>query len=187
MSMQTADALDERRALLGEDAASRLVRALDAVVEAAGRLAMALILAMVLVISANVAMRYLFSIGTVAMQELEWHLLVPVAMFGCAYGLRHRAHVRVDLLYERFGPRTRAVVDLLVAVLVTLAAGIVAWLSTGFVVAAWEIGEGSPDPGGLANRWVVKAAVPLGFALIVLQGLAEAIVAAKRLAALGRD
>lgn len=179
MDTDTDAALADRRALLGDDALSRVARAMDLTVEWAGRATMALILAMVLLIAANVVSRYLFSISSVARQELEWHLLVPIAMVGCAYGLRHRSHVRVDVLYDLFGPLTKAWVDLVSAVAITLSCALVAWLSVGFVISAWETGEGSPDPGGLENRFIIKAAVPLGFVLLAMQGAVEAILAMK--------
>src|SRR3546814_3276749 len=73
---------------------------------------MALVFAMVLLITANVILRYFFAIGPVSLQELEWHLMVPIALIGSAYTLRHQGHVRVDIFYEGFGTRTRALVDL---------------------------------------------------------------------------
>lgn len=170
-------------ATYGDDALGRAGRALEAIVEWSGRATMWILLAMVLLIGTNVILRYFFAIGPVALQELEWHLMVPVALIGSAYGLRHDAHVRVDILYDRFGARAKALVNLFSAAGLLVTAALVFYLSLNFVDQAYQIGEGSPDPGGLQNRFLLKAFVPLGFALLGLQALAHLILNAKRLLA----
>ena len=65
----------------------------------------------------NVLLRYAFSIGSVWAQELEWHLLAPLVLFGMTYALHQGEHVRVDVLYARYSPRAQAAVDLLAALL----------------------------------------------------------------------
>lgn len=168
----------------GDDLSGRIGRALEAVVEWAGKLTMWIALAMVVLISTNVILRYLFAIGPVSLQELEWHLMVPVALIGSAYTLRHQGHVRVDIFYEKFGKRTRALIDLCASIGLLVAAIIVFELSLNFVYQAYQIGEGSPDPGGLPHRFLLKAVIPLGFALLAMQAAAHVILHAKRL--LGR-
>lgn len=168
----------------GNDAAGRAGRGLEAIVEWAGLITMWVALGMVLLIATNVILRYLFSIGPVAMQELEWHLMAPVAMIGSSYTLRHHGHVRVDILYDKFRPRTRALVDLLAAAGLLVASLLIIKLSLNFVYQAYQIGEGSPDPGGLPHRSLLKAVMPLGFALLAMQAAAHVILYGKRL--LGR-
>ncbi|MDX1423175.1 MAG: TRAP transporter small permease subunit [Kiloniellales bacterium] len=165
----------------GNDLAGRIGLALEAVVEWAGKLTMWIALAMVLLIATNVIMRYLFSIGPVALQELEWHLMAPVALIGSSYTLRHHSHVRIDIFYEKFGQRTRALVNLLVAISLLVVSLLIFELSLDFVYQAYVIGEGSPDPGGLPHRFLLKAVIPLGFALLAFQALAHAILYTKRL------
>ena len=168
----------------GDNLAGRVARFFEAIVEWTGRLMMLVVLAMVLLIATNVILRYLFAIGPVSLQELEWHLMVPVALIGSAYTLRHHGHVRVDILYDSFGSRTRAVVNLLSSVGLLVTSVLIVWLSLNFVFQAYEIGEGSPDPGGLPYRFVLKALIPLGFGLLALQAVAHIILYANR--ALGR-
>lgn len=168
----------------GDDLAGRIARFLEAIVEWAGRIAMVLVFAMVLLIATNVILRYLFSIGPVSLQELEWHLMVPVALVGCAYTMRHHGHVRVDIFYDGFRARTRAVVNLLAAIGLLVTSVLVARLSLNFVYQAYQIGEGSPDPGGLPHRYLLKAMIPLGFGLLALQAVAHIILYTKRV--LGR-
>ena len=123
----------------------------------------------------NVLLRYLFSVGSVWSQELEWHLLVPLVLFGMSYALRHGEHVRVDIFYGRFSPKNKARVDLLSAVLGIAISVLIIWLSLSYVEQAYAINESSADPGGLPHRFIIKALIPVGFALLLLQSVAAAL------------
>ncbi len=158
--------------------AAGLARAIEALSEWSGRLVAWLLLLMVLVIGYDVAMRYLFQSGAVALQELEWHLFALVFLLGAAYTLKHDGHVRVDVFYQsrRLGPRGRAWVDILGCLFFLIPfCLLVIHASIPFVENAWRLGEGSPDPGGLGHRYLLKAAIPLGFTLLLLQGVAMLI------------
>lgn len=170
-------------AMYGDDAAGRLGRFLEAIVDWSGRVTMWLLLAMVLLIGSNVILRYFFAVGPVALQELEWHLMVPIATIGCAYGLRNDSHVRVDIIYDGLSARTKTIVNLFASVGLLVTAVLVFYLSLNFVNQAYQIGEGSPDPGGLPYRFLLKAFIPIGFALIALQATAHVILHSKRLLA----
>ena len=99
-------------------------------------------------------------------QELEWHLLAPLILFGMRYALLHGEHVRVDVLYaEVSATRNKLLVDLLSALLCIAISVVVIWLSLQYVQQSYVIDERSPDPGGLTHRWVLKALIPIGFAL----------------------
>ena len=89
-----------------------VVSRIEALVEALGALARACVLLLVLLVSFDVLMRYLFDFSPVALQELEWYLISPIALLGIAYTLKHRQDVRVDFLYEKFGVKAKAAVDL---------------------------------------------------------------------------
>jgi len=124
----------------------------------------------------DVAMRYLFRDGSVALQELEWHLFALLILFGAAFTLKHGEHVRVDLLYSspRLSDRHRQIIDLFGNLFFLLPfATMVVWTSIPFAYEAYIHHEISPDPGGLSDRWLPKAAIPIGFALLALQGLAD--------------
>jgi TRAP-type mannitol/chloroaromatic compound transport system permease small subunit len=155
------------------------VQAIDRLVEVIGEATSWIALAIVVLMATNVVLRYLFSIGSVWSQELEWHLLTPLIMFGISYALLHGEHVRVDVLYANFGARTKALVDFASALLSIVICILFIWLSLKYVAQSYVIDEKSSDPGGLAYRWVLKAMIPAGFALLVLQSLA---VAARSLA-----
>lgn len=138
-------------------------------------------LVIVVLMATNVLLRYSFSIGSVWAQELEWHLLVPLILFGMSYALRHGEHVRVDIAYGRFGARTKAVVDLVSALLTIAVSVLIIWFSVKYVQQAYVIDEGSPDPGGLPHRYLIKSLIPIGFALLLVQGIAVALACRDRL------
>lgn len=128
-------------------------------------------LLLVLLVSTNVLGRYLFSFGSVALQELEWHAMAAIALLGMSYGMNQGAEVRVDILYARFSPRRQALIDLVSACLMCAVSLVIAWLSINFVANSYSINEGSPDPGGLGYRYVLKALIPVSFVLLALQSV----------------
>ncbi|MFP4125642.1 MAG: TRAP transporter small permease subunit [Alphaproteobacteria bacterium] len=148
---------------------------LEAVVRLVGRIASLAVLALVVLVTANVVGRYAFSAGTVWLQELEWHLLAPIALFGVAYALATGDHVRVDMLYERFPPKLQHGVDLFAALVGIGVCVLLIKFSIPYVLKSWSTLEGSPDPGGLEARYALKALIPLGFVLLLVQFVALAL------------
>lgn len=159
----------------------KYARGLDVIVEACGWVAAWTGFALVLVMAGNVLMRYAFSTGSVAMQELEWHLMSPLTLLCIAYTIKHEGHVRVDILFARLPPRVQQAIDLFSAVAVVVLSVIVILLSWRYAAQSYRMGEGSPDPGGLPYRFILKAMIPAGFALLLLQSLSAT---ARALAAL---
>ncbi|KEO54081.1 TRAP transporter small permease subunit [Thioclava pacifica] len=129
-------------------------------------------LALVLLVALNVLFRYFFSFGSVALQEGEWHLMAVGALFGMSYGLNQGGEVRVDIFYAKMPPGMQALIDLVANVTLGAIAVIIGWLSIAYVQSSYAIGEGSPDPGGLPYRYILKAAIPAAFALLALQAVA---------------
>lgn len=138
-------------------------------------------LVIVFLMATNVLLRYSFSVGTVWAQELEWHLLVPLILFGMSYALRHGEHVRVDIVYSRFSARQKTIVDLVSALLTVAVSVLVIWFSLHYVQQSYVIDEGSPDPGGIPHRYLIKGLIPVGFALLLLQGIANALGCVEKL------
>jgi TRAP-type mannitol/chloroaromatic compound transport system permease small subunit len=151
-----------------------------------GRAASWLALVIVLLMATNVILRYLFSVGSVWSQEMEWHLLAPLILFGIAFALQKGEHVRVDVLYTHFTPHNKERVNLLAALLCLAISVIIIWLSVQYVQQSYVIGEKSSDPGGLTHRWVLKALIPVGFLLLVLQSAAEVAKSWLKLRNLGK-
>lgn len=156
-------------------AAQKLADGIDRVIDFVGRATAWLALGLALVMGANVLLRYGFSIGSIWMQEFEWHIMVPICVFGMSYALLHGEHVRVDVLFQYFTPRSKQIVEIVTAVVGMLLSIIVIWLCAPYVWQSWSIGEGTANPGGIEYRYIVKSLIPLGFALFFLQSLSQAI------------
>jgi TRAP-type mannitol/chloroaromatic compound transport system permease small subunit len=154
---------------------NRAVLALEAVVELCGRLAAWVCVALVLVVAGNVFARYFFRTGTIWLQELEWHLIAPIALLGMAYALKHGEQVRVDVFFDRMPRLGQRVVEIVTGLLTLAFALVMLHLSLPFVMQAWSTGEGSPNPGGIPFRFVLKGFMPLGFALLAIQGFAHTV------------
>jgi len=140
--------------------------------------------ALVLVVSYDVSMRFLFHRGSVALQELEWHLFSLVFLLGAAHTLRCGQHVRLDLCYRSrwLNDRRRAWIDLLGGLFFLAPFCVLVIVSSwDFVSQSFVHAEGSPDPGGLPYRWLLKAAIPFGFGLLLLQGVADILGNLRRL------
>jgi TRAP-type mannitol/chloroaromatic compound transport system permease small subunit len=142
----------------------------------AGAIARAALLLMVLMGAYNAVARYVgravgIQLSSNAFIEAQWYLFSLVFLLGSAYALKRGDHVRVDVLYSRFGERGQAWVNLLGSLLLllpfTLFGLVVSWPA---VLHSWQLLEGSPDPGGLP-RYPIKTFVLIGFALLFLQGL----------------
>lgn len=150
-------------------------RILDLIVEHAGRLASWTGFALVCVMAFNVLLRYLFHTGSVAMQELEWHLMAPVSLLCIAYAIKHEGHVRVDILYGRFPPYIKQALEVVSCLVAVAFSAIIIKLSIGYVMQSYLIGEKSPDPGGLPYRFILKAMIPAGFLLLLIQSFAATL------------
>jgi TRAP-type mannitol/chloroaromatic compound transport system permease small subunit len=120
----------------------------------------------------DVVMRYLFKTSFVFTQELEWHLFAFIFLIGAGYTLLHDGHVRVDIIYQRLGTKGRAWVNL-IGVIFFLIPGCYLVISTSwhFVSNSFSMLEGSPDPGGIPYRFIVKGTMTVGYALLLLQGI----------------
>jgi TRAP-type mannitol/chloroaromatic compound transport system permease small subunit len=156
---------------------------LDRISKYAGYLAAILVLLLSLLVAYDAGMRYLFSSGSIALQEVEWHLFDMVFLLGLSYALKHDKHVRVDIFYERYAKDTRLVVQILSMLLLLIPFSLV--FLNDAIDMAWQSymqHEVSSDPGGLTNRWFIKAVLVFGFVLLLLQAVSEILKAYHRLA-----
>ena len=113
--------------------------------------------------------RYFFNSGSIAMQEMEWHLFAMVFLFGIAYALKEDGHVRVDILYDRFTPRWKALINIIGTLLLLLPLSLlVIEGSVWYVNEAFTSGEISGDPGGLTQRWLIKMVIPASFVFLIV-------------------
>ena len=131
------------------------------------------------IIFSNVVLRYMFNTSFVFMAELEWHVFAFIFLMGAGFTLLHDRHVRVDIFYSVMERRKRALVNLLgVIFLLIPSCYLVLTTTIPWVVVAYEVGETSLDPGGIPARFIIKAALPTGYFLILIQGLSLGIKSA---------
>jgi TRAP-type mannitol/chloroaromatic compound transport system permease small subunit len=151
-------------------------RWIDTLNEWVGRGVSWVTLGLVLVVFIDVVMRYLLNTSFVFTQELEWHLFGFIFLIGAGYTLLHDGHVRVDIIYQRLSHKGRAWINLL-GVLLFLIPGCLMVISTSwkFTLTSYAILEGSPDPGGIPFRFLIKGCIPFGFTLLLLQGISLGI------------
>lgn len=153
----------------------RIAALIDSLNERVGRASYWLVLVAVVVSSGNAIARYALGLSSNAFLEIQWYLFAAIFLLAAGYTHKHNGHVRVDVFYSRFSPRTQAMVDILGGLFFLLPMALfILWLSWPMFSASFAINEGSPDPGGLL-RWPIKLMIPLGFALLSLQGIAEII------------
>ena len=153
----------------------RLSQAIDALSQRVGRSALWLVLIAVLISSANAVIRKLFNLSSNAFLEVQWYLFSAIFLICAGYTLLRNEHVRIDVISSRLSPRGRAVIDIVGTLFFLLPmALIVLKLSWPLFIDAYSSNELSSDAGGLA-RWPVKLLIPVGFALLALQGVSELI------------
>jgi len=151
---------------------------LDRISKYAGYLAAFLVVVLSLLVSYDAGMRYLFSEGSIALQEIEWHLFDVVFLLGLSYALKHDKHVRVDIFFERYSHDTKAIVQILAMLLLVIPFSLL--FMNDALDMTWQSylqHEVSPDPGGLTDRWLIKAMLVFSFVLLILQALSEILKA----------
>ncbi len=155
---------------------------LDRISKYAGYLAAVLVVILSLLVAYDAGMRYLFSAGSIALQEIEWHLFDMIFLLGLSYALKHDKHVRVDIFFERYSQNTRMIVQILSMLLLLLPFSLL-FLNDALdmTVQSYLQNEVSSDPGGLTHRWLIKAMLVLSFVLLILQALSEILKAYHRL------
>src|SRR5690606_5132512 len=144
--------------------------------------------AMVLLMFALVAARYLFSIGSIAGQEAVQWLHALAFLLGAAVALRADAHVRIDILQQRWSARTRDLIELfgLLVLLLPFCAFVIG-ISANYVAASWSVSEASREPGGLPALYLLKTLIPVAAGLLGLQGVARVLGAVARLRGVASD
>jgi len=129
---------------------------------------------LVLLVVFDATSRYLFSAGSTALQELEWHFFDVVILLSIAYTLKNNSHVRVDIFYEKFSLKTKSIINLIAGIFFILPLSfMIVYIGIGFVELSFIQHEASSDPGGLKYRWIVKSLMPLAFILLSLQTFKE--------------
>jgi TRAP-type mannitol/chloroaromatic compound transport system permease small subunit len=132
-----------------------------------------LTLILVLIITYDVIVRYIFDSSSVALQELEWHLFAVIFLLAAGYTFLIDDHVRVDVFYTRYSERNKAITNLIGSLIFLIPFCIVGILSSlNFVEFSFRVKETSPDAGGLPARYILKSFIPLSLFILLLQGFA---------------
>ncbi len=127
-----------------------------------------------ILVSYDVITRKLFSGGSIALQELEWHLYDIVFLFGIAYTLSKDKHVRVDILYDKFPFKVKKAINLVALIFfVVPLSTLIVIEAIPFVQMSLEQNEGSADPGGLPYRWIIKSVMIWAFLVVYIQAIGE--------------
>tara|TARA_B100001939_G_scaffold322878_1_gene313696 strand:+ start:90 stop:602 length:513 start_codon:yes stop_codon:yes gene_type:complete len=153
---------------------------IDRLNQAAGWLGRWALLLMIAIGAWNVVGRYLglalgLSLSSNALIEAQWFLFDLAFLLGLGYALKRRAHVRIDIIASKQSPRRQLQLELLGTLGLLLPFALMVLLvSLQPTLQSWLLWEASPDPGGLP-RYLAKSLIPLGFLLLTLQGLAEAV------------
>ena len=156
---------------------------IDRLTTGIGRTVAWLALAVVLLQFALVVARYLFGLGSIWVTEAVIYGHATLFMLAAAWTLRAGGHVRVDVFYAEASVRTRAIIDLLGALLLLLPfAMVLIWLSLPYAARSWDILERSQESSGLPLVYLLKTLIPLFALLMALQGVAQAIRALTALA-----
>lgn len=147
----------------------KLERGFDKFANIVGAFTAIVMVLMILNVSYDVVMRYFFRSGSIAMQEMEWHLFSVIILLGISYTLKEDAHVRVDLIYDRLTEKKKARINMIGAILFILPVALLIGIeSIPYVVEAYNSNEQSGDPGGLTNRWIVKSLIPISFFFLII-------------------
>ena len=148
------------------------IRTMDTISEKVGYGISWLTTAMVIIVCYDVFTRYVLKSSSVAVQELEWHVFAVIFLMAAAYTLKSDQHVRVDVLYTCFSPKVQAWVNLAGGLIFLIPfCLLVIWTSWNFVWSSFMMREGSPNPGGLPARYLLKGIIPISFLLLLLQGV----------------
>ena len=151
------------------------IRLVDRINEKIGVLTSWLTALLVLVVSYDVVVRYLFGESSVGLQELEWHIFALIFLVAAAYTLRVDEHVRVDVFYTHLSSKKKAWINLFGSLLLLIPFCIIVIISSqDFVLSSFRVSETSPDAGGLPARYILKVFIPISFFLLLLEGIALA-------------
>ena len=147
---------------------------IDKITKYSGYFTALVLVVLVLLVVYDAGMRYIFSSGSIALQELEWHLFDVIILFGISYTLKHSSHVRVDVFYSSYSEKTKNIINIISSVFFILPFSLlIIYISIDFVLLSYEQNEVSSNPGGLEYRFLVKSLLPLSFVFLILQTLSH--------------
>ena len=151
-----------------------LIKTIEVISEVLGKWVSRLSLFMVIVMFLVVVLRYAFSLGWEGMQQSVTYMYAVFFLLGISYTQKHHGHVRVDIFYQNFPPKGKALVDLVGTLLLMLPmCGFIFWNSLDFVLLSWQTMESSNTAGGLPGVFILKSFLLVMPVLLFLQGIAQ--------------
>ena len=147
---------------------------IDSSIEKIGKMVAWVNVVLIIVFVVDVALRYLFDNSKNWVIELEWHLFAFLFLIGVSYALQKDEHVRVDLFYQNYSDRKKVIVNLMGHIFFLIPWSIVIIKSSWrFAMNSYSFSEGSPTPGGLPYRYIIKFVIVVGIFLLLVQGLSQ--------------
>ncbi|SFV53025.1 TrapT dctQ-M fusion permease, dicarboxylate transport [hydrothermal vent metagenome] len=161
---------------------SNMTKVLDSISKYAGVLASVLVVLLALLVTYDAVMRYLFSAGSIALQEIEWHLYDIVFLLGISYALKSDKHVRVDIFYEKYSSDTKALIEIFSMLFLVIPFSLILISNAlDMTMQSYLQHEVSSDPGGLTHRYLIKGMIVVSFILLIIQAISELVKAYDRL------
>ena len=150
-----------------------LSNTLEKLIDCCGRWTSWLVLGMVLITFLIVILRYLFDMGSIALQEMVTYLHSMVFLVGVSYTLKYDAHVRVDIFYSRLSETGKAKIDLLGHIFILLPVmAFIIWISLPYIELTWRVQESSQEAGGLPGVFLLKSLIIVMASLLIIQAIA---------------
>jgi TRAP-type mannitol/chloroaromatic compound transport system permease small subunit len=131
-------------------------------------------LALLGIVLYEILMRYIFNLSQLWAFETSLFVFGTLFALGGAYTLLHQGHVKMDILYVRWPPKARAIMDIITFLLFLIFIGVLLWKGWNFAIRAIELGEKSNSPWA-PYLWPTKIMIPIGAFLVLLQGLSQLI------------
>ena len=154
----------------------KISRVADDFIRTLGHYACWLNVVLILVILAQVTLRYGFGRGQIILEELQWHLYAVAVMFAISYGVVTDSHVRMDLIYSNRSQKTKEWIEVFGQLFFVIPLAVILFLKgIELVESAWRVNETSPSPGGLPWRWAIKAALPASMFLYIIASCSRLI------------
>lgn len=135
-----------------------------------------MLIILILITISDVFSRYIFNLGSIFLQEIEWHLFDIIFLFGVAYALAHNKHIRVDIFYSRYSKKIKCIIDIISNLFIIVPFSIlILYYSIDFISISFIQNESSSNPNGLCCRFLIKFSIFLAFLMVILQAISEAI------------
>lgn len=166
----------------------KLARRIDKFTEFTGQSIAWLNVAMVVLTCLVVLMRYAFNHGSIVLQESAMYLHASVFLIASAYTLKHDEHVRVDIFYQGFSTKTKALVNLIGTLFLLIPVILfIGWSSWPYIESSWRVLERSPEAAGLPLVFLLKSLILVMVAALLIQAFAEILRCIAELAGVSAD